>query len=126
MGILDDIDAAAWDLKHGRLGELAPVARNFTIVRDLPTANCVATYRVFSYETCVMHVSKMFNGELLVLVTRNAFHYSTTTSKHIRRFLSALIGYVDFNALYKACNHECDKETIHGNGEQLINVRKVA
>jgi hypothetical protein len=47
MGILDDIDNAAWDIKHGR---------------------------------------------------------------------------VDWDALYKACNRECDRECISGNGEQWIKV----
>lgn len=40
MGILDDIDSAAYDLERGRLGELTPVARNFTIVRDNLTTGC--------------------------------------------------------------------------------------
>lgn len=41
-------------------------------------------------------------------------------------FLSTMVGRVDWNALYKACNRECDKETINGNGEQFINVREFA
>lgn len=127
MGILDDIATAAYDLERGRLGELTPVSRNFTIVRDIkPLNNCISTYRVFSYETCVAYVSKTFDDELIVLVKRDTFHHSTTTSKHVRRFLSALLGRVDFDALYKACNKECDRETISGNGARLINVREVA
>ena len=126
MGILDDIDNAAYDLERGLLGELTTVSRNFTIIRDMPTENCVSSYRVFSYETCVAYVSKRFDDSLSVLVTRDAFHHSTTTSKHVRRFLSALIGCVDFDALYKACNKACDDETINGNGARLIHVREVA
>lgn len=126
MSILDDIDSAAYELGRGRLGELTPVARNFTIVRDKPLENCISTYRVFSYETCVACVSMRFDDSLSVLVKRDAFHHSTTTSKHLRRFLSALIGRVDWDALYKACNRECDNETIHGNGAQFINVREAA
>lgn len=122
MGILDDIDSAAYDLEHGRLGELTPVARNFTIVRDMPHENCVSAYRVFSYNTVVMHVCKRFDNELLILLKPNAFHYSATTSKHVHRFLSDLIGRIDWDALYKAC----DKETISGNGARFINVREVA
>lgn len=124
MGILDDIDSAAYDLEHGRLGGLTPVARNFTIVRDIPDAgsNTRITYRVFSYETCVAHVSKTFKDDLRILVMRDAFHHSTTTSKHVRRFLSALLGRVDFDALYKACNKACDDETINGYGNPFINV----
>lgn len=126
MGILDDIDSAAHDLKLGRLGELTPVARNFTIVRDEPLANCISTYRVFSYKTCVACVSMRFDDSLLILVKRDAFHHSTTTSRHVRRFLSALIFRVDFNTLYKACDRECDKETINGYSNPWINVREVA
>lgn len=126
MGIVENIDSAAYDLKRGRLGELTLVSRNFTIIRDMPHENCMSTYRVFSYETEVMHVCKRFDNELLILLKPNAFHHSTTTSKHVRRFLSALLGRVDWDALYKACDHECDKETISGNGKRFINVREVA
>jgi len=126
MGILENIDSAAYDLELGRLGELTPVARNFTIVRDMPHENCISTYRVFSYKTVVMHVCKRFDNELLILLKPNAFHHSTTTSKHVRRFLSALLGRVDFDALYKACDREYNRETIQGNSEQFINVREVA
>ena len=126
MVILENIDSATYDLERGRLGELTLVARNFTIVRDMPLENCVSAYRVFSYSTVVMHVCKRFDNELLILLKPSAFHHSTTTSKHVRRFLSALIGRVDWDALYKACDHECDKETISGNGKRFINVREVA
>lgn len=126
MGILNDIDSAAYDLERGRLGELTPVARNFTIVRDMPHENCISTYRVFSYNTLIGYVSKRFDNELLILIKPSAFHHSTTTSKHVRRFLSDLIGRVDWDALYKACDRECDKETIGGNGARFINVREVA
>lgn len=110
MSILDDISNAAYDLERGTLGELTPVARNFTIVRGSPMANSdmISTYRVFSYKTCVAHVCETFEGGLLVLVKRDAFHHSTTTSKHVRRFLSALVAPIDWDALYKACNKACD------------------
>lgn len=126
MGILENIDSAAYDLEHGRLGELTAISGNFTIVRDMPRENCISTYRVFSYSTLVAYVSKRFDNELLIPVKRDAFHHSATTSKHVRRFLSALLGRIDWDALYKACDHECDKETISGNGTRFINVREVA
>lgn len=68
MGILDDISNAAYDLERGRLGEITPVTRNFTIVRDIPEAgsNIISTYRVFSYETCVARVGKTFGDNLLI------------------------------------------------------------
>mgnify|MGYP001684847833 CR=1 FL=1 len=127
MGILDDISTAAYDLERGLLGELTPVSRNFTIVRDnKPLDNCVSIYRVFSYETCVAYVSKRFDDSLSVFVKRDAFHHTVTTSKHVRRFLSALVGRFDFDALYKACNKACDDETINGYSNPWINVREVA
>lgn len=124
MTILDDIDNAAHDLERGVLGELTPVARNFTVVRDLPEADSsmISTYRVFSYETCVAHVCKTFEGELLVLVKRDAFNHSTTTSKHVRRFLSALVARIDWDALYKACNKACDDVVTNSYGNPFVNV----
>ena len=127
MGILNDIDGAAYDLERGRLGELTTVSRNFTIVRDnKPLDDCVSTYRVFSYDTCVACVSKRFDGSLSVLIKRDAFYHTVTTSKHVRRFLSVLVGRVDFDALYKACNKACDDETINGYSNPWINVREFA
>ena len=116
MSILDDIGSAAYELVRGRLGELTPVARNFTIVRGIPTdgSNFLSIYRVFSYETCVVHVAKTFEGNLLILVKKDAFHHSTTTSKHVRCFLSALVGRIDWDALYKACKE--------GNAPRLVDV----
>lgn len=118
MGILENIDSAAYDLERGRLGELTPISGKFTIVRDMPLENCVSTYRVFSYNTPVAYVSKRFDNELLILIKPNAFHHSTTTSKHVRRFLSDLIGRIDWDALYKACRAD--------NAPALINIREVA
>lgn len=124
MGILDDIRSAAYDLERGRLGELTPVARNFTIVQDIPEtgSNMLSAYRVFSYETCVAHVYKTFFGELLVLVKRDAFNHSTTTSKHVRRFLSALVARIDWDALYKVCNKACDDAVTNSYGNPFVNV----
>ena len=126
MGILEDIDSAAWDLEHGRLGELTPVVRNFTIVRDTPTAGSsfLSAYRVFSYKTCVAHVGKTFDGSLLVLVKPGAFSHSTTTSRHLRRFLSAFVGHIDWDALYKACKAENAPRLV--DVSQFINAREVA
>lgn len=126
MSILNGIDSAAYDLEHGRPDELTLVARNFTIVRDIPTtgSNFLTTYRVFSYETCVAHVGKTFEGSLLVLVKSETFNHSTTTSKNVRRFLSALVGRIDLHALYKACKSEGAPRLV--DVSQFINVREVA
>ena len=126
MGILENIDSAAWDLEHGRVDGLYPVSNNFTIVtnHNHPVPN--SRFDVYSYTTLVAVVNRDENGNWDTFVERNAFFHSTTTSRHLRRFLSAMVGRVDWDALYKACNRECDKETINGNGEQFINVREVA
>ena len=67
-------------------------------------------------------MNKNENGDWDTFVHRNAFHHSTTTSRHVRCFVSAMAGRVDWDALYKACNKACDDETIGGNREQFISV----
>lgn len=127
MGILNDIDSAAYDIMAGRVGDgFLPVAKNFNIAanHNHPVPN--SRFDVYSYTTLVAVVNRDENGNWDTFVHHDAFHHSTTTSRHLRRFLSAMVGRVDFNALYKACDRECDKECISGNGEQFINVREVA
>lgn len=127
MGILDNINSAAYDIMAGRVGDgFLPVARNFNIAanHNHPFTNC--RFDVYSYTTRVAFIKKNESGDWDTFVHRDAFHHSTTTSKHVRRFLLAMVGRVDWDALYKACDRECDKETIHGNGAQFINVREVA
>lgn len=126
MGILENIDSAAYDLERGRIDGLYPVSNNFTIVANHNAGIVNTMFDVYSYTTLVARV--ILNGypPCTILVERNAFHHSTTTSKHMRRFLSALMWRIDWDALYKACDRECNKETISGNGAQFINVREVA
>lgn len=126
MSILDDIDSAAWDLEHGRIDGLYPVSNNFTIEANHNAGIVNTMFDVYSYTTLVARVTLNGYSPCTILVERNAFHHSTTTSRHLRRFLSALIGRVDWDALYKACDRECDRESINGNGEQFINAREVA
>lgn len=126
MVILDDIDNAAWDLAHGRIDGLYPVSNNFTIVANHSHPVPNSRFDVYSYTTLVVVVNRGENGNWETFVHRDAFHHSTTTNRHVRRFLSAMVGRIDWDALYKACNRECDKEAINGNGEQFINVREVA
>lgn len=123
MGILEDIDSAAYNLMRGRVGDgFLPVAKNFNIAANHNHPVCNSMFDVYSYTTRVAMVRKNENSEWDTFVERDAFHYSTTTSRHVRRFLSAMVGHVDWDALYKAC----DKEVINGNGAQFINVRGVA
>lgn len=126
MGILENIDSAAYDLERGRIDGLYPVSNNFTIVANHNAAIRNTMFDVYSYTTLVARVILNGYSPCTILIERNAFHHSTTTSKHVRRFLSALMWRIDWEALYKACDRECDKETISGNSTQFINVRGVA
>lgn len=117
MGILEDIDNAAYDIMAGRVGNgFLPVAKNFNIAAN--HNHPVLGFDVYSYTTRVAVVNKNGNGDWETLVHRDAFHHSTTTSRHVRRFLSAMIGYINWDALYKACRAD--------NAPALINVREVA
>lgn len=70
------------------------------------------------------HVGKTFEGSLLILVKLDAFCHPTTTSKYVRCFLSALVGRIDWDALYKACKAEGAPRLV--DVSQFINVREVA
>lgn len=113
MGILDDIDSAAYDIMAGRVGDgFLPVAKNFNIAanHNHPTRNSL--FDVYSYTTRVAVVDKNENGDWDTFVHRDAFHHSTTTSRHVRRFVSAMVGRIDWDALYKACNAENEHKLV--------------
>lgn len=104
MTILEDIDRAAQAIKDGRIRSILPVARNFTIVWYV----CGCTegaprYLVYSYGTEVARAIKHSDGSLGVCVYTNTFEHSTTTSRHVRRFLTAMVGDIDWRALYREC-----------------------
>lgn len=126
MGILNDIDAA-YDIMAGRVGDgFLPVAKNFNIAanHNHPVTNC--RFDVYSYTTRVAQVNNNENGVWETFVHRDAFHHSTTTSKLLRRFVSAMVGSVDWDALYKACNKACDDATINAYSNPWVNVSEVA
>ena len=107
MGILDDISRAAYDIMAGRVGDgFLPVAKNFNIAMNHNHPVLGSQFDVYSYTTRVAMVNKNEDNEWDVLVHRDAFHHSTTTSRHVRRFLSAMAGRIDWDALYKACDAE--------------------
>lgn len=119
MGILDDIDSAAYDIIRGRVGDgFLPVAKNFNIVMNHNHPVIGSQFDVYSYTTRVAVVNKNENGDWDTFVHYRAFDHSTTTSRHVRRFLSAMVGCIDWDALYKACRAD--------NAPALINVREVA
>ena len=118
MGILEDIDSAACDLERGRIGDILSVSRNFTITEHGYAPSGCRMFDVYSYTTRVAGVSQDETGNCTTYVHYQAFDHSTTTSRHVRRFLSAMVGRIDFDALYKACRAD--------NAPALINVREVA
>lgn len=118
MGILENIDSAAWDLEHGRVSGFYPVAKNFNITENHNHPIPGSRFDVYSYTTRVATVNKDETGNCTTYVHYQAFDHSTTTSRHVRRFLSAMVGRIDWDALYKACRAD--------NAPALINVREVA
>lgn len=118
MGILENIDSAAWDLEHGRIDGLYPVSNNFTIAESDYAPSGYRMFDVYSYTTRVAVVSQDETGNCTTYVHYQAFDHTTTTSRHVRRFLSAMVGRIDWDALYKACRAD--------NAPALINVREVA
>ena len=125
MGILEDIDRAACDLLHNRVRDFYPVAKNFNIAANHNIEVLGSRFDVFSYTTRVAVVNKNENGDWETFVHRDAFYHSTTTSKHLRRFVSAMVGRVDWDALYKACNKACDDATINAYSNPWVNVSEV-
>lgn len=97
-----------------------------TLLRTAATRLPIGRFDVYSYTTRVAVVNRDENDNWDTFVHRDAFHHTTTTSKHVRRFVSAMVGRVDWDALYKACNKACDDETINGYSNPWINVREVA
>nr|DAX76485.1 MAG TPA: hypothetical protein [Caudoviricetes sp.] len=64
MGILDDIDSAAYDIMAGLIGDgFLPVAKNFNIAanHNYPIRN--SQFDVYSYTTRVAVVNKDENGD---------------------------------------------------------------
>lgn len=119
MSILDDIDNAAYDIMRGHVGDgFYPVARNFNIAENGYAPSGYRMFNVYSYTTRVAVVSQDEQGNCTTYVHYSAFDHSTTTSKHVRQFLSAMVGRIDWDALYKACRAD--------NAPALINVREVA
>lgn len=103
MGILENIDSAAYDLKRGCVNGLYPVSNNFTIAENGYAPSGYRMFDVYSYTTRVAVVSQDEMGNCTTYVHYQAFDRSTTTSRYVRRFLSAMVGRIDWDALYKAC-----------------------
>ena len=104
MTILEDIDRAAHAIKDSRMRSILPVARNFTIIwHGCGCTEGAPRYLVYSYVTEVARAIKHSDGSFGVYVYTNTFKHSTTTSRHVRRFLTAMVGDIDWRALYREC-----------------------
>lgn len=110
--ILVRIDEAARELLTDRPDGIIPVSENFTIVCR---TNLIGEYEyeVYSYRTVVAFVSFDAATSLpghpvrpIVRVCNDAFDHTRTTSKHLHRFITALMEHrrVDWDALKQLCD----------------------
>ena len=107
--ILTRIDKAAREILDAQPGGIIPVSGNFTIVWQ------EYAYEIYSYRTLVALVSfRLFLNEQtgiwsmrpLVRICNDAFDHTHTTSRHLHRFITALMEHrrVDWDALKQLCD----------------------
>ena len=113
--ILTEIDKAARELITDQPDGIIPVATNFTIVCR---TNLIGEheYEVYSYRTVVALVSLYVSNDSadksipsvrsVVHVRNDAFDHSQTTSRHLHRFITAMMEHrrVDWDTLRRLCN----------------------
>lgn len=113
--IFTEIDKAARELITDQPDGIIPVATNFTIVCR---TNLIGEheYEVYSYRTVVALVSLYVSNDsadksipsvrLVVRVRNDAFDHSQTTSRHLHRFITAMMEHrrVDWDALKTQCD----------------------
>lgn len=110
--ILVRIDEAARELLADRPDGIIPVSGNFTIVCR---TNLIGEYEyeVYSYRTVVAFVSFDAATSLpghpvrpIVRVCNDAFDHTRTTSRHLHRFITALMEHrrVDWDKLKVLCD----------------------
>lgn len=113
--IFTEIDKAARELITDQPDGIIPVATNFTIVCR---TNLIGEYEyeVYSYRTIVALVSLYVSNDSadksipsvhsVVRVRNDAFDHSQTTSRHLHRFITAMMEHrrVDWDALKTQCN----------------------
>lgn len=118
--ILVRIDKAARELLDDQPGGIIPVSGNFTIV------DREGVYEIYSYRTLVALVSfgSFLNEQTgvwslrpIVRVCNNAFDHTRTTSRHLHRFITALMEHrrVDWDKLKQLC-----EESKANGGETVI------
>ena len=107
--VLARIDKAARELLDHQPGGIIPVSGNFTIV------DREGVYEIYSYRTLVALVSfgsylnkqtGVWSLRPIVQIYDNAFDHTRTTSKHLHRFITALMEHrrVDWDALKQLCD----------------------
>ena len=107
--ILTRIDKAARELLDDQPGGIIPVSENFTIV------DREGVYEVYSYRTLVALVTfgsylnkqtGIWSLRAIVQVQNDAFDHTRTTSRHLHRFITALMEHrrVDWDKLKQLCD----------------------
>lgn len=113
--IFTEIDKAARELITDQPDGIIPVATNFTIVCR---TNLIGEheYEVYSYRTVVALVSLYVSNDSagksipsvrsVVRVCNDAFDHSQTTSRHLHRFITAMMEHrrVDWDTLRRLCD----------------------
>lgn len=107
--ILARIDKAARELLDDQPSGIIPVSGNFTIVCQEDV------YKIYSYRTLVALVTfglylneqtSVWSFRPIVRVYNDAFEHTRTTSRHLHRFITALMEHrrVDWDALKEMCD----------------------
>lgn len=107
--ILTRIDKAARELLDDQPGGIIPVSGNFTIV------DREGVYEVYSYRTlvalvtfgsCLNKQTGIWSLRAIVQVQNDAFDHTRTTSRHLHRFITALMEHrrVDWDKLKQLCD----------------------
>ena len=119
--LLARIDKAARELLDDQPGGIIPVSGNFTIVWQ------ERGYEVYSYRTLVALVSfdsyrnkqtGIWSPRAIVQVYNDAFDHTRTTSRHLHRFINALLEplRVDWDKLKQLC----DESKADGNSTVIV------
>lgn len=107
--VLTRIDKAAREILDDQPDGIIPVSGNFTIVRR------EYEYEIYSYRTVVALVSfssflneqtGIWSMRPLVRICNDAFDHTHTTSRHLHRFITAMMEHrrVDWDKLKQLCD----------------------
>lgn len=107
--VLTRIDKAAREILDDQPGGIIPVSGNFTIVWQ------EYAYEIYSYRTLVALVSfssflneqtGIWSMRPLVRICNDAFDHTRTTSRHLHRFITAMMEHrrVDWDKLKQLCD----------------------